>query len=144
MIRKTRTRCLSVWIPAIFLFVCFLGYSNVFAGQAPPAPEMPAHWKVVSDYPVPEGQLSAMAHKLGANLDSLRNTVYDVNGKRVQINVIVTSDAANAEKLLTKLRSVKSDEALLRKGLVVYEFVGPNDVLPVIAEGRNYLTAKKK
>jgi hypothetical protein len=85
-----------------------------------------------------------MSHKLGADLDSVRNTVYEVNGKRVQINVIVPSDAANAEKLLTKLRSIKSDAALLRKGRIVYEFVGRNDVLPIIAEGRNYLMSNKK
>jgi hypothetical protein len=58
---------------------------------------------------------------------------------RVQINVIVTIDPWNAEKLMTKLRSMKAEEALLQKGLIVYEFVGQNDVLNLIAEGRKHL-----
>jgi hypothetical protein len=43
---------------------------------------------------------------------------------------------------MTKLKSIKAQEALLRKGLIVYEFVGQNDVLPLIAEGRNHLDSK--
>ena len=83
-----------------------------------------------------------MSKKLGADLSGVRNTVYDVQGKRVQINVIVTPDSGNAEKLITKLRSMKVEEALLRKDLIVYEFVGKNDVLPQIAEGRRHLDSK--
>ena len=41
----------------------------------------------------------------------------------------------------TKLKSMKSEEALVRKGLIVYEFVGENDVLPLIAEGRQHLVS---
>ena len=100
---------------------------------------MPTHWKVTSDYQVPAEKVKAMSIKFGATLRSVRNTVYDVNGKRVQLNVIVTPDNANVEKLMTKLRSMKSEEGLLQKGLIVYEFVGQNDVIPVIAEGRKHL-----
>ena len=75
-------------------------------------------------------------------LSSVRNTVYDVDGKRVQINIIVTPDAGNAEKLKTKLRSMKAEQALLRKNLTIYEFVGHNDVLPLIAEGRKHLDSR--
>jgi len=102
---------------------------------------MPGHWKVTSDFQVPVEQVKAMSTKLGADLSGVRNTVYDVEGKRVQINVIVTPDPGNAEKLMTKLRSMKAEEGLLRKDLIVYEFVGQNDVLPVIAEGRNHLNS---
>jgi hypothetical protein len=65
-----------------------------------------------------------------------------VKGKRVQINVIVTPDNGSAEKLMTKLRSMKAEEALLQQGLSVYEFVGQNEVLPMIAEGRKHLQSK--
>jgi len=37
---------------------------------------------------------------------------------------------------------MKGEEGLLRNGLVVYEFVGPNDVLPMIAEGRKHLDSQ--
>jgi len=100
---------------------------------------MPSEWRVLSDIQVQSDQVKAMSRKLGADIGSVRNTVYDVKGKRVQINVIVTQDMLNAEKLMTTLRSMKSEQALLQKGLIVYEFVGPNDVLSVIAEGREHL-----
>ena len=108
-------------------------------GKVPQAPEMPAHWKVTSDVQVPAAQVKAMEMKLGADLTGVRNTIYDVKGKRVQINVLVTTDPENAEKLMTKLRTMKSDVALLRKGLIIYEFVGQNEALPAIAEGRKHL-----
>jgi hypothetical protein len=103
---------------------------------------MPADWEVVSDFEVPAEQVEPIAQKLGVDLDSLRNTLYEVRGKSVQLNVMVTPDAANADKLMTKLRSMKGEVALLRKDLIVYEFVGQNDVLPIIAEGRKHLDSK--
>ena len=90
-------------------------------------------------YLVPTDQVNAMSSKLGAILFSVRNTIYEVNGKRVQINTIATIDSENAEKLIKKLRSMKSEEALLRKNLIIYEFVGQNDVFTVIDEGRRHL-----
>ena len=110
--------------------------------KAPPAPEMPADWEVVSDLDVPAEQVAQIGRKLGVDLSSLRNTLYEVKGKSVQLNVMVTRDAATAEQLMTKLRSMKSEEALLKKDRIVYEFVGKNDVLPVIAEGRKHLDSK--
>jgi hypothetical protein len=103
---------------------------------------MPADWKVVSDFQLPVSQLTPMSNKLGVDLSSVRNTVYDVKGKRVQLNVIVTPDAGSAEKLMANLMSMKSEEGLLRKDLIVYEFVGGNDVLPEVAEGRRHLDSK--
>jgi hypothetical protein len=37
---------------------------------------------------------------------------------------------------------MKGEIALLRKELTVYEFVGTNDVLPIIAAGRKHLESK--
>jgi hypothetical protein len=116
--------------------------SIALGGDVALAPKMPGHWKVVTDVQVPTDHVSAMSSKLGAHLISVRNTIYDVNGKRVQINTIATKDSENAEKLMIKLRSMKSEEALLRKNLIIYEFVGQNDVLTTIAEGRRHLESK--
>jgi len=113
-----------------------------FAADAPPAPKMPASWKVTSDVPLSADQVKAMSKKLGADLVGVRNTAYAVDGKKVQLNVLITSDAANAEKLMAKLKSMKAEAALLRKELTVYEFVGQNDVLPLIAEGRKHLESQ--
>jgi hypothetical protein len=38
-------------------------------------------------------QVKAMSTKLDVDLNSVRNSVYDVSGKQVQINVIVTSNS---------------------------------------------------
>ena len=92
-----------------------------------------------TDFEVLSPQVASIAEKLGAEIESLRHTTYDVDGKRVQLNVIVTPDSENAEKLMAKLKSMKSDVGLLRKNLTIYEFVGKNDVLPIIAEGRKHL-----
>jgi hypothetical protein len=142
MFRKTNIKCLAAWVTVIWLVTCFLCGVSAFGGDAPPAPMMPSHWKVISDFQVPAEQVKAMSAKLGVDLSNVRNTVYDVNGKRVQINVIVTPSQASAEKLMTTLGSIKSEEALLQKGLTVYEFVGQNDVIPLIAEGRKHLDSK--
>ena len=91
---------------------------------APPAPAMPADWTVVSDFEVPAEQTRAIAQKLGVELTSLRNTLYDVEGKSVQLNVLITPDAANADAVMAKLRSMKGEVALLRRDLIVYELVG--------------------
>ena len=139
MFRGIRVMRLAAWVTVLFLGACSPNGEKTPAGEAPPVPEMAAHWKVTSDFQVPVEQVKAMSKKLGADLSSVRNTIYDVKGKRVQINVIVTPDSGSAEKLMTKLRSMKIEEALLRKDLIVYEFVGQNDVLPVIAEGRKHL-----
>lgn len=139
---EIRVKCLAVWVAALFLWVCFFDGSKALGADVAPLPEMPAGWKIISDFQVPTEQVKAMSCKLGAHVSSVRNTVYDVKGKRVQLNVIVTPDSRNAEKLMMKLRSMKSDDALLRKGLIVYEFVGENDVLPLISQGRNYLESK--
>jgi hypothetical protein len=142
MVRKTNVKCLAAWVSVLWLGACCLSGVNAFGGDAPSAPMMPSHWKVISDFPVPAEQVKAMSAKLDADLSGVRNTVYDVNGKRVQINVIVTPDEASAEKLMTKLRTMKSGEALLQKGLTVFEFVGQNDVAALIAEGRKHIDSK--
>ena len=133
------------WVAALAMFVCLMA-SSVNGGEtiskAPAAPEMPADWKIVSDFDVPVDQVEQIAQKLGVSLSSLRNTLYDVRGQSVQLNVIIVLDRANADKLMTKLRTMKGEVALLQKDLVVYEFVGKNDVLPLIAEGRKHLDSK--
>ncbi len=133
---------MAVWAPVFCLGGCSPNNGASQTGEIPPAPEMPAHWTVTSDFQVPLEQVQVMSEKLGADLSNVRNTVYDVQGKRVRINVIVTPDPGNAERLITKLRSMKVEEALLQKDLIVYEFVGKNDVLPQIAEGRRHLDSK--
>lgn len=145
MIRRSRELALTAFAMAFCLTACSPGGDNATGGDAasssetPSALAMPADWKVVSDFLVPADQVQPMSASLGAELSSVRNTVYDVGGKRVQVNVMIVPDASNGDKLMTKLLTIKGAEFFLRKDLVVYEFVGTNDVLPEIAEGRKHL-----
>lgn len=139
MFRGTKTIRLAPWILVLFLGACSPPGVDSPAREAPPAPVMPPSWNVTTDFEVPVVQVRAMSKELGVELGAVRNTIYDVNGKQVQINVIVTMDIGNAEKLMTKLKTIKIEETLLQKDLIVYEFVGQNDVLPVIAEGRKHI-----
>ncbi len=142
MLQRIRMDYLAAWVTVVWIGVCTLYSFNVLGGEGSPVPQMPSHWKVITDLQVAAEQVKAMSSKLGTELSSVRNIVYDVKGKRVQINVIVTPDNGSAEKLMTKLRSMKAEEALLQQGLSVYEFVGENEVLPMIAEGRKHLQSK--
>jgi hypothetical protein len=134
---------LAAWVTVVWIGFCTLYSFNVLGGEGSPIPEMPSHWKVVTDFQVAAEQVKAMSSKLGTELSSVRNIIYDVKGKRVQINVIVTPDTRNAEKLMTKLRSMKAEEALLQQRLTIYEFVGQNEVIPIIGEGRKHLQVNR-
>ena len=108
-------------------------------GKAPPGPKMPTGWKVVSDFDVPSEQTKDIGRNLGVHLGSLRNTLYEVRGMKVQLNILIVPDNETGDRLMTKLRTMKGKEALLRAGLIIYEFVGANETLPIIAEGRQHL-----
>jgi len=107
--------------------------------QPPPAPAMPAGWSVRSDWVVPDDQRQAIGDKLGAPLLALRNTVYDADGQRVQLNVLLAADAGGAKSIMSGLRQQKSEEALVRKGRVVYELVGSNTAGAQITQARAVL-----
>lgn len=105
----------------------------------PPAPAMPAGWSLRSDWVVPDDQRQAISDKLGAPILGLRNTVYDAAGERVQLNVLLAADVAGAQALVATLRGMKSDEALVRRGRVVYELVAGNSAQAQVAEAHTLL-----
>ena len=107
--------------------------------SVPAIPPMPADWTVVADVVVPPSQLASFSEKLGAGITGARNTVYNVQGKRFQINLIVASTDADAAALVHSLLGMKAPEGVLRKGLLVYEFVGDNETLPLVATARQQI-----
>jgi hypothetical protein len=42
---------------------------------------------------------------------------------------------------MASILKMKSEQAILRVGLTIYEFVGKNDVLPLIGAGKAHLQA---
>jgi hypothetical protein len=100
---------------------------------------MPSHWKVTSDIDFAAVDIEPVARRLGGQISALRNTTYDVGGKQVKLNTIVAATDADAHSIMEALGAMKSEEAFVRRGRIIYEFVGSNDVLPEIREGRALL-----
>ena len=133
----------GLWIccGAMALVMC-VGCSEPQGGvrvEAPPAPSMPGHWTVVIDMSFPADEVKKVGNNLGGKLASLRNPVYEVNGKSVQLNTIVAIDEANADKIMIRVRDMKPDEAILRRGVIIYEFVCASDAILEMREGNAHL-----
>ncbi|MFW6369299.1 MAG: hypothetical protein ACOC0J_01820 [Myxococcota bacterium] len=107
--------------------------------QAPPAPSMPEGWELRSDEVTPQEAIASVEQRLDGKIAALRNTVYEVEGRRIQLNVVKAAGDEDAFRIMESLRAMKTDEALLRRELVVYEFVGDDAALPAIREGRAHL-----
>ena len=104
-----------------------------------PTPRMPADWQIVLDAQVTPQRLAEFESRMSARLLGFRDTIYTVGGRRVQINTIIAASPADAERVMSYLLTGKSEEALLRRGTTVYEFVGPNEVMDLIRAGRQHL-----
>ena len=103
---------------------------------------MPAGWRVISDTDFAAADIAPVAQKLGTEISALRNTVYRVETKQVKVNTLVVPDAESAAALMTKLGSIKPAQFLLRKDLLIYEFVCQDDAIPLVAEGRKHLESQ--
>ena len=133
------TRVSSIGLACLAISVVILSSCTNARSDAPAAPTMPSHWKVTSDQSFAPADIQPVAQNLGGNIAALRNTVYDVNGKRVKLNTIVAADAASADKIMVALRGMKPADFLLRKGMTLYEFVVANDAIPEAREGKAHL-----
>ena len=106
------------------------------------APRMPKGWAIVQDDAIVGPELARIEGQLCAKLKTLRNTVYQVNDNRVQINMLIAVDAESAEAATTFLTSLKPSEFVLRKDLTIYEFVCTNAAIPDARAGRQHLAAQ--
>ena len=107
--------------------------------EAPAAPRMPDGWVVVEDVTFGRADIAPVAERLGGEIAALRNTTYAVGGNRVKLNTIVAADAASADAVAATLLKMKPAWAMLRRGEVIYEFVGPNAAIPAMQAARAYL-----
>jgi len=149
MIRRTSVIGMAAIALACFLSACSpsgggaaddaVPADDVSVDETAGAPAMPADWEVVADAEMPANEVQTISANLDADLTSVRNTIYMVRGKRVQVNVMIVPDSATADTLMARLLTMKGEEFLLRKDLKIYEFVGTNDVIPEMAEGRKHL-----
>ena len=125
-----------MWLLGVALFLVGCPAEVV---EAPPAPGMPGGWEVTADKAITPDAIEPVSRKLGAPIAALRNTVYKVNGKRVQLNTIVAPDNQSARAIVSRLEAMKSARFTLRKELVIYEFVGEDDATPMILAGKKHL-----
>jgi len=136
-------RASGVWTLGLALAaVTWLGCSaepGVAKPEAPPAPAMPAGWEVTTDMSFPANEVRRVGRNLGGELVSLRNTVFEVNGKRVQLNIMEAADEAAANRIMLRLRDMKPADVVLKKGVVLYELVGADDAVAEMRAGRAHL-----
>ena len=130
--------CFSLAITLAFALACDRMTGSASAA-APPTPAMPSHWKVTSDIDFAAADIAPVSQRLGGKVTALRNTTYDVGGKQVKLNTIVAASDADADSIMEALKAMKSEEAFVRRGRTIYEFVGTNDILPEIRNGRALL-----
>ena len=122
-------------------FACSQSHASSNA-EAPPAPAMPAHWSVISDVSFGAADIRPVAAQLGAEVSALRNTTYEASGRTVKLNTIVAATAGDADSIMRALGKMKPPEWFLRRGLVIYEFVGSNDAIPEMRKGRALLAER--
>lgn len=90
--------------------------------------KIPTEWQVVDSFIVPREQTDAIAKKLGGRIKKLSNTIFSVQQKRFQVNVIECITPQEADKIYKNILKVKADPAFcLILGNSIVEFVG-NDV----------------
>ncbi|MCK5799538.1 MAG: hypothetical protein KAI47_20245, partial [Deltaproteobacteria bacterium] len=104
---------------------------------------MPSTWKVQTDAAISAAKIQGIAKHLGGAIQALRNTVYTVGAARVQINTIIAASGDDAKKIVATLGRMKRSDTFLRRGAVIYEFVGNNAALPTIKAGRAHLAAAR-
>lgn len=111
---------------------------------AVPTPRMPTDWRVERDFVASRPETVAMGTQMKAKLVGVRNTVYSVKGKRVQLNTIRTAGPQDAFNVVKHLQNIKPAEFMLRNKNIVYEFVGRDDVVDQIKAGREHLLESRQ
>ncbi len=95
---------------------------------------IPAGWKVEESFIVPKDQAAAIANKLGGRIKNLSNTIFSVQGRRFQVNVIECATPQEAEKIHNSILEMKGHPAFCRRyNNSVVEFVGDDVNLAIKA-----------
>ena len=109
--------------------------------EVPPTAPAFDGWEVKTDKVLAREQIDMIQSKLGGKIKSLRNVAYIVNGRIVQLNVIVPQNWQEGDKIYKALASVKPPWAVARKPDALYEFVGPNDSIDDIKKAHDKLAS---
>ncbi len=86
--------------------------------------KLPAEWQVIDSFIAPVDQTDAIGKKLGGHIKNLSNTIFSVQAKQFQVNIIECMTLQDAEKIYESTIQMKKDPALcLKCGNYVVEFV---------------------
>lgn len=87
--------------------------------------KIPDGWRVEKSFIAPRDQAIAIGKKLGGRIKNLSNTIFSVEGRRFQVNVIECATPRAAEAIYNSILGMKGDPAFcLKYGNTVVEFVG--------------------
>ena len=112
------------------------------AGEvAPASPALAAGWKVQEDNAPKhnEREFLEIEGRLQGRVKAMRITTYEVEGKRVQLITIVPLSAAEGDKIYRILANTKQPWSYVRKGELLYEFVGPAEAEKEITAAHDLL-----
>lgn len=91
------------------------------------------------DVEVPSSKLGEVEARLQGKVKAERNTVYDVAGKKVQLNIVVPADTVEQDKMYRILANRKPPFAYLRKGDLLYEFEAGDDAVDDVRKAHDSL-----
>lgn len=86
--------------------------------------KLPPGVTVKSSVEAPAPQRQAIGRKLGGEIDRLTNSVLQVQGRPIQINLITAGDEPSAAAIEGSLKKLKSFPYLLRSDRLLVEYVG--------------------
>ena len=136
---RTGTALLAISLLAAAPSACSKSSSAPAKASAEAAAPAFDGWIVKTDAAVPREKIGEVEARLEGKIKSLRNVVYEVNGKKIQVNVIVPRDPMEADNIYRVLTNMKPAWATVRKGDVVYEFVGQNEAMDDIKKAHDKL-----
>jgi transglutaminase-like putative cysteine protease len=87
----------------------------------------PHNWTLQKTISVPESNLAAFSRKLGGDIVSLKNYIFDAAGIRLQVNVLKAATKADAARLYETLLGIRQNTLFVRRAdTAVVEYISPN------------------
>ncbi len=118
---------ITVWFGFIAFVVVLQTKAN---GSEQLFKNLPAGWKVIESFEVPQDQRQAIGLKLGGKITKLTNTILSIEGQQLQINIIHCSSKNEAMKVYQAELQAHSGRTanVAQKGSTVIEFAKCHDM----------------
>jgi hypothetical protein len=117
----------STILPGAIVFALSLPMAPIAPGADPPERlprELPAGLHLKSSKALSTEDLKVIGERLGGKIERLTQSVLQVHGSPIQVNVITAADELNATAIHSAISRLKPDAFSVRKEHVVIEYVG--------------------